>query len=252
MRFFNPTADEPLHTSTANDKDVLAGYPSSGEMRDQLPETLVGRRQRLLVTAINERSRLLGEIHAGRLWALGIRRPPGGSDEIVRVPREHFLFVDGVGPDIVINWDSNRVTADRTTYFEVRVVRVPLSPARSLRSASGRERRALKAKASADKSIRIAKRLKDRRKANRPKKVGGRRNTSREIQRVFRKLLSERPELQNCLIKRLVGEVRAAILGKDRRNEEVPGYKSSSMAKIIGHELRGYRKRNKRNKPKQF
>jgi hypothetical protein len=88
----------------------------------------------------------------------------------------------------------------------------------------------------------------------RGKNVGGRRKTRTAVKRAFRSLWNTSPEFRSLGVKGMVPEVRAALLDdKDRKHEETSGYRSSSMAKIISHELSVLRNRkipNKRNKAK--
>jgi hypothetical protein len=248
-KFFDDFAYTALRTYPGNDPDVLARHPRYGELQAWLPKTWEARKQKLLVTTRNERTHLLGEIYAGRLWAIGFRMLPNGSDEPVRIPRQHFFFVGAEGPDIRIDWEKRQLTVGGMTYFDIKIVRNPITQ-------DGRLARA-RAKGSDD-------RLRSKgehRKVKRPhpratalpkkapaKKTGGRPNTSREIRKALRQLLLAEPDSWSSPVKVVVRRVRGALLGEERRDVEVRGFKTSSMAKVIGNELSALRKPNKRNK----
>lgn len=78
---------------------------------------------------------------------------------------------------------------------------------------------------------------------------GGRPSTNREIRNAVRKLWVEKPEIRSWPLKRLVGEVRAFIFSEEERDQEISGYKTESMKRLIGLELRVLRNRIKRKKP---
>ncbi len=252
-RFFDSFAYRALRTYPANDPDVLARDPRYEQLQGWLPKTWKARKEKLLVTTTNERANLLDEIYANRLWAIGFQTLPSGSDELVRVPHRHFLFVNGVGPAVAMNWDRGELTVDGTTYFDIRVVRNPLRPDRKLArtSASERSPRSKAKKSQSNPGRRIKRASTPKTKAGR-KNVGGRPNTSREIRKAFRKMLSETPACADLPHKTLIGDVREALFGKGSRDIEKPGYKYSPMDKIIGQELSEFRNKNKRNKPNKL
>src|ERR1700685_2539806 len=72
-KFFDRFAYRALRTYPANDPDVLAPDPRYRELQGWLPKTWEGRQEKLVVATRNERMHLLGEIYAGRLWAIGFR-----------------------------------------------------------------------------------------------------------------------------------------------------------------------------------
>jgi hypothetical protein len=232
-KFFDRFAYRALRTYPANDPDVLAPDPRYRELQGWLPKTWEGRQEKLVVATRNERMHLLGEIYAGRLWAIGFRTLADGSDELVRVPREYFFFEEAVGP-ADIRWDRDEITVGSTNYFDIHVVRAP----NDLDSALPHSRRSNPR----TKTVRISKKR---------KKVGGRPKTKPRIIRAFRRLWRTNPKFRAMRVKKMVGEVRVAILGKSARKEDRSGYSFSSMAKAIGHELSEVRNRKIRNKPKK-
>jgi hypothetical protein len=250
-KFFDRFAHRALCTYPANDPDVLAPDPRYNELQSWLPKTWEARQEKLLVTTGNERIHLLGEIYAGRLWAIGFRTFPDGSDELVRVPRQHFFFEGGVC-GVAIHWAKGKLTVGTTTYFDIHVAQTPTDPDGRSPLACGDEQSDHSGTSSKPRKPRRSKqRTTALSKTKKHKKVGGRPSTNRRISREVRKLWDTSPEFRNLRVKQMVGQVRSVILGENRRDEETSGYRSSSMAKIIGHELTALRNRNKRNKPKK-
>jgi hypothetical protein len=249
-KFFDPFAHRALCTYPANDPDVLAHDPRYNEVQSWLPKTWEGRQEKLLVTTRNERAHLLGEIYAGRLWAIGSRTFADGSDDLVRIPRQHFLFEGGV-TEADIHWAKGRLIVGTTTYFDIHVAQAPTNQDRRSRLPSSDEQSAHSGPSSKPKSRRSKSRTTTLPKTKKRKKVGGRPNTSRRIRREVRRLWVAKPGFRNLPVKRRVSYVRGMILGEAQCHEEATGYRSSSMAKIIGREVNALRKRNKRNKPRK-
>lgn len=230
--------------------DPSTARRAHGQLLAPVPKTREGRSQKVLVTTISERAHLLDEIYAGRLWAIGSLTLASGSDKLVRILPRYFRSVDGVMPAICINWDRAELTVDGKTYAEIRVVRSPLEHDRKRARTSTSERsRPSRVKKSQSNPARQIKRSSFPNRKTRIKNVGGRPNTSKEIEKVTLKLLLKNPELANLPIKQLVPHVRAEMLGEDKRNAEEKNYKSSSMAKSVGRGVQEFRKQNKRNKP---
>jgi hypothetical protein len=251
--FLDSFAIRALRTHPANDPDTLARDPRYKDLcKGWLPRTWEDRRKKLAITTKNERIRLLGEIYAGNLSAIGFRTLPSGSDELVRIPRQHFFF-DEAGereqlPDI--HWNKGELTVGGTSYFDIRIVRALLGVERGVTSTTVATADPVDGVSDTVKRMKVKRskrRIKKRAKTRHPKK-GGRRNTSREIVKTTRELLAARPELLNWPVKLLVPLVRATILGEGKEHDEQKGYKNSSMLKRVGHELNAFRKRNKRNK----
>jgi hypothetical protein len=249
--FLDSFAIRALRTHPANDPDVLAGNPRYKELcKGWLPRTWESRQKKLAATSKSGRVHLLGEIYAGNLSAIGFRTRADGSDELVPVPRQFFFF-DEAGereqrPDI--HWGKGELTAGATSYFHIRVVRAPVEvkqlpapPSAAKAAGAGRRIKVTRPKSKA----------KNHREPSRRKNVGGRRKTRPDIIRAFRKLWKTKPTFRTLRVKEMVPEVRAEILGENARHEERSGYRSSSMAKTIGHELSVIRKQKFRNKPKE-
>src|ERR1700733_10632517 len=128
--FFDSFAHRALRTHPANDVDVLTHNPRYKKLsQGWLPKTWEARQRKLATTRRNERIYLLGEIYAGHLRAVGFRTLPNGSDELVRVPRQHFYFDETGAPKTrpEINWTKGELTVGNSSYFDIRVVRAPLS-----------------------------------------------------------------------------------------------------------------------------
>lgn len=256
-KFFDRFSYTALRTHPTNDPDIRSlTEPRYIELftGSWLPKTWEARQLKLASTMKNERIYLLGEIYAGTLWAIGFRTLPNGSDELVRVPRQHFFF-DDVGkrqqrPDI--HWAKAELTVGSTSYFDIRVARVPSTTDELAAAPIPAPERAVDGSRTAVTRT-TAKRSKEPRrrlgKKSRRKKLGGRPGTHRKVRREFRSQWGKDPSFRNWPTKRMVPAIRAAILGKERKDEEATGYRSSSMAKIIGQERSALRKRSNRNKP---
>jgi hypothetical protein len=229
---FDRLAQIPVSTRPTEDPGIVFGteLPRYPEFRRSLRRS----RQARVVTSRNKRLRLFEALYAEHLWAIGFRTLSVGSEELMRLPRQHFQFEKGVGSDIRIDWDTSELTVGATTYGDIRVVPAPTDPAH--RSTPLPHRFSAKSTTLAKRKIR--------------KKVGGRENTSREVRRITRQQLSANPGLANLTIKQLVGHVRK-VKFRDEKHEE-KGYKFSSMSKWIGQEVSAFRKRDKRNKPNKW
>jgi hypothetical protein len=254
--FLDAYAVRALGTNPSGDADVLGlDHPRYKELsKGWLPMSSEARAKKLAITTKNERFNLLNEIYAGRLWAIGYRSLPDGSDELARVPRQPFFF-DEAGerkekPDI--HWDKGQLTVGSTSYFDIRIVRSPLSGDEETTPTSTSQE-ALTDPSQIASTQRMAKDVKSSSTKSgatvRGNRIGGRPNTNREIRREFQRLWKASPAFRVLTVKRMVPEVRAAIRGEERRHEETGGYRSSSMAKIIGQERTALRNRNNRNKP---
>jgi hypothetical protein len=253
--FFDRFAFRALRTHPTNDPDVLGlEHPRYKELsHGWLPKTWEARQKKLAIVTQNERINLLGQIYGGRLWSIGFWTLTSGSDQLVRVPRQHFFF-DEAGerehrPDIY--WGKSELTVGDTSYFDIRIVRAPFGeqPVARPSAAATSDGDGSNAKASRPKARRSKSQTKNPAKKRHRKKTGGRPKTSDWISRTTRRLWKTNPGFRTLPLKGMAPEVRAAILGENRRHEETSGYRSSSMAKIIGHELSALRKQSKRNKP---
>jgi hypothetical protein len=254
--FLDAFAVRALATDPGADADVLGlDHPRYRQLsKGWLPMSAEARSKKLAITTKNERISLLNEIYAGRLWAIGYRSLPDGSDELVRVPRQPF-YIDEAGereeiPDI--HWGKGQLTVGSASYFSIRIARPPATGDEETTSTSTSQE-ALPDASNIDSKPRLAKGVKRFSKKfaakDRGTTIGGRPNTNREIRREFQRLWNASPAFRILPVKRMVPEVRAAIRGEERRDEESGGYRSSSMAKIIGQERTALRNRNNRNKP---
>jgi hypothetical protein len=64
---------------------------------------------------------------------------------------------------------------------------------------------------------------------------------------VTERLWERNSDFRKMPIKSMVLEVRGELLGHDKKKEEIRGYKTSSMTKVINRTLNEIRKRNNRN-----
>lgn len=262
--FFGRYSYRALRTYPANDPDVLAHDPRYSQLQGWLPKTWAGRKEKLLVTARNERHHLLDELYAGNLWAVGFRTLPSGSDEPVRVPRRHFLFVDGVGPDISIDWARAEVRDGDGCYFDIRIVKPPgvvaeenekaapeddgertkepqtdgIEAAEDVAAAPKPQPEPAPSLAPDSKLAVDARRATPPIKAPRPASPapkGGRPSTDAEIRRKVKELWGE--PVFRTMKTRLdqAREVRARLKGEHTRySDDMQGYTSSFIKRIIG------------------
>jgi hypothetical protein len=222
---FDRFAHRALRTDPANDPDVLGiDHPRYKELsKGWLPPTLEGRQKKLAITTKNERTRLLGEIYAGHLWAIGFRTLENGDDEAVRVPRQRF-YVDEDGelsPPIKINWSKGELVSSDAIYFDVYVVQPPASDAalRSINDSSN---------AASGPSPILPTEVANASGAGRP-------NTNKEIRAKTRELWKEANfrEIKSRIEQ--AREVRAQLLGETHRStDDMPNYKSTVIGRIIG------------------
>lgn len=211
--FLDAFAVRALHTDPCNDVDVLGlDHPRYRQMsKGWLPMSSDGRTRKLEITTRNERINLLHEIYVGRLWAIGYRFLPDGTDELTRVPR-HGFFVDETGvrdgwPDI--HWSKGQLTVGSASYFDIRVVRPPLSKSEFPEREQSQESSA-------------------------PKE--GRRNTRDQIRKVVEELWDTDIAFRAMSHRRdQAREVRARLLGKNARHlDDMQGYRSTTIQRIIG------------------
>ena len=239
-RFLDAFAVRALGTDPSCDADVLGlDHPRYKQLsKGWLPMSSQARARKLATTTKSERINLLNEIYAGRLWAIGFQSLPGGSDELVRVPRQPFYF-DEAGereaqPDI--HWGKGQLTIGDTSYFAIRVTRAP----ESIETASESHTH--------ESALRRTRKDTNAGRRSRGNPSTGRPNTSERISKQARKLWKASPEFRSMPLKQMVGEVRAALFSEGQRNEQIKGYKNSSMEKAISRALGTFRKQNKRNK----
>jgi hypothetical protein len=141
--FFDRFALRALRTDPGNDAKFLGlNNPRYRELNlGWLPCSWDARQKKLAITTANERINLLGEIYAGRLWAIGCRGLSTGFDELVRVPRQFFFFDETEEhkdrPDI--RWGNGELTVGDSSYFEIRVARAPSDCLGLVETSNGRE-----------------------------------------------------------------------------------------------------------------
>lgn len=134
--YFDRFALRALKTDPDNDAVVLGlGNPRYQEIsKGWLPPTLEGRQKKLVITTINERINLLGEVYRGQLWAIGFQTLASGSDDLVRVPRQFFYF-DETGEQerpLEIYWGKGELNAGGVSFFDIHVVRAPFDPGEAI------------------------------------------------------------------------------------------------------------------------
>jgi hypothetical protein len=178
-----------------------------------LPKTAEDRKKKLAIVTQDARSHLFREIYVGRRWAIGCRTLPNGANELVHVPRHHFLAdheKHAVDPRIC--WARGELEVGSDSYFAIRVVLAPRGteePVEPSRNGSSR-------------SV-----TRQGRK--------GRRETKTEILKALKELwldpvfqaLENRTEQARALRARVLGE---AARGADNRQ----GYMTSSLIRLIG------------------
>lgn len=207
-----------LRTHPSNDVG-FADDPRFQRPGDWLPRTWEGREEKLKITREVERSHLLDELYAGRLWAIGFVIKPNGFDEPTRVPRDlFFLDYNRERPDQPqINWSKSELIGRGVSYFDIRVVRSP-EQGEPVDDETGDH--PVRAEAS-DES------------PNKPQT--GRPSTKDTISAEVERLL-DNPEflkLPNRTVQ--AREVRARLVGEEARNDDDRiGYKTSVIARIIG------------------
>jgi len=126
--FYDDFAHRALRTHPDNDADVLGlDHPRYKELcKGWLPKTWEARVKKQAITRKNERIHLLGEIYAGRLWAIGLRTSDLHADR-VRVPPELFRVNKhgALTRPRGIGWTDERLTTAEESFFHVRVVSSP-------------------------------------------------------------------------------------------------------------------------------
>jgi hypothetical protein len=252
-KFFDRFSYRALRTHPANDDDVLAKDPRYNELQSWLPRTWEARKEKLLVTTRNERYHLLGELYAGRLWAIGFRMLPNGSDELVRVPRGHFFFVEGVGAGFHIDWGGAEVTDGAVRYFDIRIVKPPVVVTEESAEAKSEDRGERTEEPQTD-DIGSAEDAPARQPKPepgndpppfdqpvqatahvKPRRTGGRPRTDDEIRSKVRELWSDPAfhAIKNRLEQ--AGEVRARLKGPQARGvHDMQSYGSAKIKRIIG------------------
>jgi hypothetical protein len=109
-----------LHTHPNDDPKIfgLGDHRYKELSKGWLPRTWEGRQKKFALITKKERLHLLREINAGYLWAIGSRMLASGSDELVVIPRELFLFEATSDPKHrpEINWDASELRASNTSY----------------------------------------------------------------------------------------------------------------------------------------
>ena len=215
--FFDAFAYRALRTDPANDADVLGLEHSQYKQLSKgwLPRTAAARRKKLELVKQSERANLFDRIHIGELWALGSRTLDDGSDEVVRVPRQHF-FLDEEKEEVFqhINWKKGELRVGSESYFDIRIIEPPASP------------KPLSTQVDTPSA---------------KKSKGGRPNTKNQIEKCVRSLIND-PEFAALDRTKQAEEVRAKILGETHRNaHDHTGYKTTTIVRYIGRFLNAER-----------
>lgn len=185
------------------------------------------------------RAATIKDLIAERVVAIG--RP---SDSYAFKRINHSFWIDAD-----IDWGNGSASLDRKTMVDIRIVRSPSKNDKSAPASSATPERAVN---DPETGVRQTKAKRPGKKSRR-KKSGGRHATHPEIRQAFQREWDQNPSFRNWPIKRMVPAVRASILGEGQNNVEASGYRSTSMARVIGQELAANRKRikpNKLNKPR--
>jgi hypothetical protein len=176
------------------------------------------------------RTATANDLIAGRLITLG---RPADRYALQRINPKFWIGAE-------IDWMRSTVSRGGKNFVNIRIASTLATAKTSIRKSVSKP------------TQRDTRNSSKRRGIKRPtRNAGGRPGTSDAIRKVVRHLLKASPGFAAMPRKRMVGEVRAHLLGPARRNEEVPGYRTASMVKVIGSEVAksvNWNKRNKRNK----
>jgi hypothetical protein len=268
--FFDRFAFRALHTDPINDPEVLEPDPRYKELsKGWLPKTLEAREKKLAGITKNERIHLLGEIYAGRLWAVGFRTLENGDDEPARIPRQQFL-VDEDGeltPPTRIGWATGELTTATESYFDIRVVRPRVDNQTGQPDTSAPAARASRPDTSDEGGLPtpatefdwIQLELADTGESyigtsvarspvadqtsqpdeGTPAVRAGRPNTSAQIRKKVEELWNTQSFQAIGSRKKQAREVRAQLCGEEHRADDgMPNYKSSVIMRIIGRVAR--------------
>ena len=210
-KFFDDFAYRALSTDPTNDAEILGlEHPRYQQLsKGWLPTTADARRKKLDSVTRSERANLFDRIHSGELWALGSRTLDNGSDEVVRIPRQHF-FLDEEQEEVFqhINWKKGEMRVGSESYFDIRIVEPPASP----------EPASTRADTPPSK-----------------KTKGGRPSTKTQIKACVLGLLKD-PKFKEMSRTEQAGEVREKILGEKHRDaHKYVGYSDYSIKRIIGN-----------------
>jgi hypothetical protein len=214
-RFFDHFAWMALQTHPDNDGN-LVDHPRYQQLsKGWLPVTWEARQLKLETTTKGERANLLGELYGGRLWAIGCRTLPDGSDELVRIPRQLFFVDDDEEasdrPDI--HWSKGELTVGQDSYFDIRVVKPAGIDEGQINVDEGRD---------------------DEKPEPGPSK--GRPNTRDRIRATAKELLTTDPQFR-ALPNRdsQARALRVDLFGEEARDQDdMVGHRTSRIARIIG------------------
>jgi hypothetical protein len=236
---FDGFAHRALRTYPANDPDVLAGDPRYKELSNGwLPLTWEDRRKKLEIITRSERLNLLGEIYDGRLWAIGFRTLPNGFDDPIRVPRRLFFAKDGIDQRMIrpdIDWDIEELRDGENCYFDIRIVSPPVGAGVAPNVFQPEHRSETSLAVPPTSGVQTPAET-----ASTPHTISaskeGRPNRREEIRGKVEELWSTDPLFQE-IPHRIdqAREVRARLKGESSRHrDDMPGYRSSSIQRIIG------------------
>lgn len=222
---FSPDMDRfalrALMTTPAQDDILQEEDPKRYEQLSKgwLPTTWESRKKKLELRTRDQRGYLLDGIYRGDLIAIGFHTLQDGSDELVRVPRQHF-FVDykGVDPFPEINWSKGELRVGDSSFFDIHVVEGSHDEQFHFDT--------VEAKTDKAQSIASSKR--------------GRPKTEDQIEEAVEELINAGPEflaLPNRTAQ--AAEVRAKICGKGAKDDHQRiGFSTSTIVKIIGRVVR--------------
>jgi hypothetical protein len=255
---FSPTFDYnslmALRIHPANDDTLGVKNPRYQELnKGWLPGTWEGRQTKLAIATSSARAYLLGEIYAGRLWAIGFLTLANGFDEPVRVPRQFFLINEGAEPAIHpdIDWGSEELKAGSNSYFDIRILRPPVSHNDELidwntiprnvndeplewiagpENASNKSAEELQSKTASQLPSETAPTtLNPTRPIGRPNRSDAIRSKVRELWKTDEKFRGMPNRLDQA------EEIRARMWGEDKRYfDKMPGHRTSTIIRIIG------------------
>ncbi len=222
---FSPAMDrfayEALRTDPADDGRLRKANPQRYEqlVKGWLPKTWPSRQKKLTLRTHDERANLLYGIYHGDFWAIGFRTLSDGSDELIRVPRQHFFVdYDREEPFPDLNWSKGELRVGDTSFFGIHVIRAP-DRAETPPNTDPVSRRVAKTGSVSPR---------------------GRPNTKDVIRDQVAKLLTTDPAflaLPNRTAQ--AEEVRARLCGEDARTDhERVGFKTTTIVKIIGQVAR--------------
>jgi hypothetical protein len=209
-----------------------------------LPRTLEGRKKKLEMITENERTHLLRDIYAGRLWAIGFQTLPSGLVEPVHVHREIFDVAGHPERRRDIDWDKHGISTGSGSFFDIRIVRPPVVENESAEPQPQQDSGLPVAEPRPDEATKAV----ELSAAEQPKPVqaqlvkqavpgpqGGRPNKREQIRCKVEELWKD--PLFHAIPNRTdqAREVRARLHGESARHfDDMQGYRTTQIKRIIG------------------